>query len=141
MIVLMWQMVLVVFNLANLWFTGHVPRIVRVASMYSLSPTAVLRKVAARRLDQFRLWVNSALGLDRLRISPREIEAIWEWRIREGRPMTAAAPPEVALAVHGTLLEMDIEGVMPTSTCFLQVRSNRPAPSHSSYCACVLDGT
>ena len=122
-------MFLVIINLANLWLTGHVPRIVRVASMYSLSPTVVLRRVVSRRLDKLRQWCISVVGLDRPRVWPSDYRAILEWRATEGRPPATAVPPEVALAVNGVVLEMSIEGGMPTSTCFLQVRLTELCPA------------
>lgn len=118
--------------LINLWFAGYVPKFVRVASMYSLSPTVVLRRVAVRRWDELRQRFDSAVGLDQPRIWPSEYRAMLEWRATEGRPPTPGALPEVSRVTKGALFEMTIEGVMPTSTCFLQVRAQLCAATHTS---------
>lgn len=128
------QVCLLVLGLAQLWFTGRAPRILRVASLYSLSPGLVLRRVILRRWDQFQRWTRRKTGLDRPRIGPKEYEAIVEWRTRLGHHVASGTPAEALLVTKGVKAAMAIKGVMPKTTCFLQVR----VPRHPHYLSLKL---
>ena len=143
------QVLLTSLALANLWFTGRAPRILRVASAYSLSPTLVLRRVAARRWGNLMRWARGLAGLDRPKVWPNEYRAMLVWRATEGRPLAAGVPAEAAVAANGTVAEMAIEDVsptgvistvLPTSTCFVQARVQRLLEARYTHRTTFSDG-
>ena len=81
--------------------------------------------------DSERTYIT---GLDRPRIGPKEYEAIVEWRTRLGHHVASGTPAEALLVTKGVKAAMAIKGVMPKTTCFLQVR----VPRHPHYLSLKL---
>ena len=95
--------------------------IILVAREHAVSPTVILRRVAARKVQWLRQRALRFLGLDRPRIYPHTATAIWLWRSQRGRKPPTNTPAALAPVAAGTVGELSIAGVFPSTTCFVQL--------------------
>ena len=56
-------LLLLLLGIANLFFTGYVPKIILVARQHSVPPSVLLRRTAARQLTDAARLASRSLGL------------------------------------------------------------------------------
>lgn len=113
-------LLLLVVGLANLWFTGRVPKIILVAREHSVPPSAIVYRLAQRELSGFRQCAVHWLKFDRHRV-PTTMIAIWRWRQMQGHMPHFETPATLWPVAVGSTAVLSIEGTLSPTTCFVQV--------------------
>jgi len=96
------------------------PKILLVARAHSISPGTILRRVLARRANDFKQGVARRLRLDALRLTPQAAAAVVHFKKTHGQPAPTNVPSAVLPIVTGSFADLAITGVFPRTQCFVQ---------------------
>jgi len=105
----------------KLWIEGRLPKILLVARAHSVPLSTIVSRVLLRRGKTLRRLLVTKLKLDMPRLSPQTVAAIYQFRSTRGRAQTGDVPDVVSPVVVGSLAELHINHVFPTTWCFIQV--------------------
>eukprot|EP00966_Prymnesium_polylepis_P292634 6758228-Prymnesium_polylepis.1 len=120
-------MILLVVAISRFVVEYYMPKFLLVARAHSISITTIFLRVMTRKAGGFKREFVRILQLDAVRLTPKTAAAVLQFRSTNGRsaesPLESAkkVPSEVQPAVVGNVAELQIDGVFPRTTVFVQI--------------------